>query len=159
MRSDMTSSDAELALAAIDLRRRQVVAEIDMPSWYWWGVALGWVALGVISDLANAWAGLAATFAFGAAHASVSHRVLSGRHRSGQLSVRADVVNRHIPALVIGFLIVMVGAAIGIALAVHADGADHPSTIASVIVALAVLGGGPRLLAEVRRRAEGTGAA
>src|SRR5215475_12651574 len=110
MTSEISEGDAQLALSSIDLRRRQVIAEIDMPWWYWWGVGIGWVALGVIADLGHAWASVIATIAFGAAHSAVAHRVLSGRHRSDRLSVRADVVSRHVPALVIGYLVVLVAA-------------------------------------------------
>jgi hypothetical protein len=152
--SEISEGDARLALSSIDERRRQVIAEIDMPWWYWWGLALGWVALGVVSDVGNLWAGVAALVAFGAAHAAVAHRVLSGRHRSRRLSVHADVVSRHVPAIVIGYLLVLVGVTIAVALAVDADGARHPATIAGVIVAVAVLCGGPRLMAAVRRRSE-----
>ena len=154
MASEISDGDAQLALSSIDLRRRQVIAEVDMPWWYWWGVALGWVGLGVVSDIGNVWAGVGATLAFGAAHSAVAHRVLSGRHRSGRLSVRAGVVSRHIPVLVIGYLLFLVAVTIAIALLVNADGAEHPATIASVIVAVAVLGGGPRVMAAMRRRAE-----
>jgi hypothetical protein len=152
MASEISDGDAQLALSSIDLRRRQVIAEIDMPWWYWWGVALGWVGLGIVADLGNAWVSLVATLAFGAAHSTVALRVLSGRHRTGRLSVRADVVSRQVPVLVIGYLVLLVAVTIPIALAVNADGAGHPSTIASVIVAVGVLGGGPRLMAAVRRR-------
>jgi hypothetical protein len=150
--SDIGEADAQLALGTIEQRRREVIAEIDMPRWYWWGVALGWVALGVISDLQHPWATLAATLVFGAVHSTVAQRVLSGRHGSSQLSVRADVVDRRIPALVIGYLLVLGGATVGLALLARADGAGHPVTWASVIVALAVLGGGPSLMAAVRHR-------
>jgi hypothetical protein len=42
---------------------------------------------------------------------------------------------------------------IAVALAMAADGAGHPVTIASVFVALLILLGGPQLLAWIRRRA------
>jgi hypothetical protein len=58
--------------------------------------------LGVITDLGHPWLTLGATVVFGAVHATVAQHVLSGRHRSSQLSVRADVVSRHSPLLVIG---------------------------------------------------------
>lgn len=61
-----------------------------MPRWYWWGLAIGWVALGVLTDLEHPWLTAVATLVFGAVHASVAPRVLSGRHRSQQLSVRAS---------------------------------------------------------------------
>jgi hypothetical protein len=153
MKHDISETEARLALGSIEDRRRQIVAEIDMPRWYWWGLAGGWVVLGVIADLGHPWLTTVATFAFGAGHASVAHHVLSGRHRSSQLSVRADLVSRYVPALVIGFLLVMTAVTVGLALLAYADGAGHPATIASVIVGLAVGFGGPTLMAAVRRRA------
>jgi hypothetical protein len=68
--------------------------------------------------------------------------------------VRADVVDRHIPALVIGLLLVMIAATLVLALLADADGAEHPSIMASVVVAIVLLLVGPALLAAVRRRLE-----
>ena len=152
--NDISEADARLALGSIEQRRRQVIAEIDMPRWYWWGVALGWVALGVVADIGNAWATAAATLVFGAVHSTVAPRVLSGRHKTRRLSVRADVVSRYTPALVLGFLVAMALVTILVGVLLYEDGAGHPVTIASVIVALAVLCGGPSLMAAVRRHAE-----
>jgi hypothetical protein len=154
MPHDISDADARLALSSIEHRRQQVIAEIDMPRWYWWGVALGWVALGVITDFGHPLATAAATLAFGAVHAAVSHRVLSGRHRTPSLSVRADLVSRHIPALVLGFLVALAAVTVALAVLADADGARHPVTIASVVVAVAVVCGGPNLMAAVRRRTE-----
>jgi hypothetical protein len=154
MPQDISHSEAQLALSSIEQRRRQIIAEIDTPRWYWWGLAAGWVGLGILADLDHPWLTLAVTLCFGAAHASVASPVLSGRHRSQQLSVRADVVDPHIPALVIGFLLVMVAATVVLALVANADGARHPSIMASVVVAIFVLICGPALIAAVRRRLE-----
>lgn len=153
MKHDISEPEARLALSTIELQRQQVIAEIDMPRWYWWGVALGWVALGVITDLGNAWATLAATFVFGAVHSAAAQHVLSGRHRSRQLSVHADLVSRHTPALMFGCLVGLAGVTIALSLLARADGADHFVTMASVVVAVAILCGGPNLMAAVRRRA------
>ncbi|HEV7761399.1 MAG TPA: hypothetical protein VGO78_20480 [Acidimicrobiales bacterium] len=154
MTNDISEADARLALGSIEQRRRQVIAEIDVPRWYWWGVALGWIALGAVTDLDHAWVTALATLVFGAVHSSVAQHVLSGRHRSPQLSVRADVVDHRLPVLVLGYLVVLALVTIGLAVLVDADGAGHPVTIASVVVAVAVLGGGPQLTAAARRRAE-----
>ncbi len=154
MTHDITGADARSALANVETRRRQIVAEIDIPRWYWWGVALGWVALGVITDFGIAWLTLVATFTFGAVHSSVAQRVLSGRHGSRQLSVRADVVDRRLPLLVFGGLIALAAVTIALAVLAHTVGAAHPVTMASIVVAVAVLLGGPTLVAVVRRRAE-----
>lgn len=153
MPDNITEAEARLAINAIEQRRHQIIAEIDVPSWYWWALAVGWVALGVLADDAPAWATTTGTLLFGAAHASIAPRVLSGRNRSPQLRVRDDLVSRRVPLLVIGFLIVMSAATVGIALIVDADGARHPATLAGAIVAAVVLCSGPSLMAGVRRRA------
>jgi hypothetical protein len=51
MANDITDAEARLALRSIEERRREVIAEIDMPRWYWWGLALGWIVLGFVADL------------------------------------------------------------------------------------------------------------
>ena len=67
---DSSDLDARMALSAIDLRRRQVIAEIDMPGWYWWGVAICWVILGFMADLGHPWLTITSTFIFGAVHST-----------------------------------------------------------------------------------------
>jgi hypothetical protein len=154
MTNDITDAEARLALRSIEERRREVIAEIDMPRWYWWGLALGWIGLGFVTDLGHPWVTAAATLAFGAVHSGVASHVLSGRHRSSQLSVRADVAGPSVAAVVIGFLLGLAAVTVALAVLAEADGAGHPVTAASIVVAVAVLFGGPTLMAAVRRRAE-----
>jgi hypothetical protein len=154
MNSKVTEEEARLALSSVEQRRQQVIAEIDVPSWYWGGLAAGWIALGVLADYGPAWATIAGTVAFGAIHAAVAPRVLSGRNGSTHLSVHSDLVSRGVPALVIGFLILMTAVTVALALIANADGARHAAIFASVVVAALVLIGGPRLMDAVRRRAE-----
>jgi hypothetical protein len=149
---DITPGEAQAALAAADRGRRAVIDEIAVPGWYWWGLALGWIALGVISDVANPWVTLIATFAFGALHSTVAPRVVDGRHRSDRLTVRRDVAGRDIGRAVIAGVVAMALVTIAAAFAVNADGAGHPATIASVFVAAIIVLGGPRLLDVLRRR-------
>jgi hypothetical protein len=154
MTNDITDAEARLALRSIEERRREVIAEIDMPRWYWWGLALGWIGLGFVTDLGHPWVTAAATLAFGAVHSGVASHVLSGRHRSSQLSVRADVAGPSVAVVVIGFLLGLAAVTVALAVLAEADGARHPVTAASIVVAVAVLFGGPTLMAAVRRRAE-----
>jgi hypothetical protein len=154
MAEHINCADAGRALDDVDLRRRQIVAQIDVPGWYWWGLALAWVGLGLVTVAGNPWLSVVATVGFGAAHSAVAARVIDGRHGSRQLSVRADVVSRHVPALVIGFLVTLVALTVGVALVADALDAPQPALIASIVVAIAVLIGGPRLMASVRHRAE-----
>lgn len=148
-----TRAEARDAIATIERGRSHVIDEIDMPRWYWWGLAAAWVVLGVVTDLRYAGLTVAATIAFGAVHSAVAQRVTGGRHRSDQLSVRADVVGRHAQLLLFAGLVALALVTIGGALAASADGAGHPVTMASIVVALLILLGGPRLMATIRRGA------
>jgi hypothetical protein len=154
MNNEVTEAEARLALNSIEQRRQQVIAEIDVPPWYWISVAGGWVVLGVLTVYGPAWATVAGTVVFGAVHSAVAPRILSGRHASPHLSVRSDLVSRRVPVLVIGFLILMTVVTVAVALILNADGARHSAIWASVVVAALVLIGGPRLMDTVRRRAE-----
>jgi hypothetical protein len=153
MERHVTPLEAGAALQTVEGSRQRVIEEIDLPTWYRWSLALGWIALGFIADLGHAWLTTAATFVFGTVHAAVAPRVISGRHRSDRLSVSRDLVDPRLPALVIGGLIVLAGVTIAGAIAAEADGAGHPVTIASMFVAVIIVLGGPRLLSIVRRRA------
>jgi hypothetical protein len=153
MNAEMTPAEARAALDSVERGRLRVIEQIDVPGWYWWGLALGWVGLGIITDLGHPWLTAAATLTFGTVHAAIAPRVIDGRHRSQQLSVRTDVVGRRLPQLVIGGLLFLAGVTVAGSLALAADGAGHPVTIASIVVAVIIALGGPQLLAVVRRRA------
>lgn len=154
MSTPINETEARFALNSIERRRQQVLSEINVPPWYWLLLAGGWVALGFLADFGPGWATIGGTLLFGAVHAAIAPRVLSGRRGSSQLSIDRDEVSRRIPFLVIGFLIAMIVATVGWALVFNADGARHPATLAGVVVAIVVLAGGPALMASVRRRAQ-----
>jgi hypothetical protein len=148
-----SEAEARVALHGVERARGRVIDQIGMPWWYWWGLAACWIGLGVASDVASAWVALAATLVFGVAHSIVSSRLLAGRRRTGDLRVRADVAGRRAPLLVFGFLVGLVAVTIAAALLANADGAEHPATMASVLVAVAILLGGPRVMAAIRTEA------
>jgi hypothetical protein len=153
MQQSLTPDEARSALDTIERGRSRVIDAIDVPRWYWWGLALGWIVLGVIADVGPAWLTTVATFAFGTIHASVAPRVISGRHASDGVSVRASVAPPRLARLVIGCLVALGALTVGLSLLLNADGADHPTTIASVIVAVIIVLGGPLLIATARKRA------
>jgi hypothetical protein len=152
MPHDLSEADAQLALRTIDLRAHQVIDEVDQPRWYWAGLAIGWIVLGLIIDTTSPWVGAVATCAFGAMNASVASHVNTGRHRSSNLSVRADRVDHRTPLLVAGFLVVLGACTVGLALLARADGARHPVTAAAVVMAVTVYFGGQHLMSVVRSR-------
>ena len=153
MKQAITPAEARAALDTVDRSRLRVIDEIDVPRWYWWGLALGWIALGVIADLGHGWLTTASTFAFGTVHASVAPRVISGRHASQNLSVGAALAPPRLARVVIGCLVALGALTVGLALLAQADGAEHPVTAASVVVAVILVLGGPLLLSAARKRA------
>jgi hypothetical protein len=157
MQRHVTPQEARAALETVERGRLQVIDEIDLPRWYWSGLALGWIGLGFVADLGYGWITAAAMFAFGTIHAAVAGRVLSGRRRSKQLSVSAEVAGRQAPRLVFGGLFALTALTIAGALAAGADGAGHPTTVASIVVAVMIVPGGPQVLAVVRRKAARAG--
>jgi hypothetical protein len=70
--------------------------------------------------------------------------------------VRAEVVGRDTARIVVGIVASLGCLTVGLALAAHADGARHPVTIASVVIATMIVLGRPQLIAAVRRRAAQT---
>jgi hypothetical protein len=153
MSNSLTEAEARLALHEVKQGRQRVIDQIGMPQWYWWGLAAGWIVLGVLNDVANAWVIAVATITFGAVHSAVSQRLLGGRRRTAGVKVRADVAGPRVPVIVFGFLIALAGVTVAAAFAAYADGAEHPGTIASVLVAVMILLGGPRVMAAIRTRA------
>jgi 4-hydroxybenzoate polyprenyltransferase len=148
----ITHEEAEGALATVDLRRRRVIEEVGLPSWYWWGLALGWIAVGIAADSGIVWLSAAATLVFGAVHANVAPRVASGRHRTQQLSVKAEVAGRRTALIVILAVVALGVLTVAAGFALNADGTRDPSIVASIFVAVVILLGGPRLLAARRAR-------
>ena len=142
---------ASAALAAVGHARAQVAEEVGLPRWYWWGLAAGWVLVGAAGVAGPTWLPLAATLAFGAAHATVASRLLSGQQRTSGVRVSADVAGARIPLVVIGMLFGLVVLTIGVGFALDADGARHAGLDAALVVAAAVGLGGPEILSVLRR--------
>lgn len=145
----------EEAIAALgDVRRgtQRVIDQVDVPSWYWYGLAAGWIVLGFLTDLKHAWLTSIATLAFGAIHSAIAPRVIDGRRAQPGLRVGRDLVGRQIATQILIGLVALAGVTIAVAVAVSADGAKHPVTIASVFVAVIIVLGGPRLLQRARAR-------
>ncbi|MGW3124325.1 hypothetical protein ACWDBW_45735 [Streptomyces sp. NPDC001107] len=156
---ELTPEQARAALDTVERSRRRVIDEIDVPRWYWAGLATGWLGLGVIADLHHPLVTTLVTLAFGAAHSSIAPRVVNGRHRNSQMSVRAEIAGPWLAVWVLGSLVALVGVTIAAALILNADDARHPVTGAAVLAAVMLVLGGPLLLAAARSRAVRTGAA
>lgn len=153
MSEQIGADEARDALAEVGRARDAVVAEIGLPRAYWWGMAGGWVLLGVVGSLGPMWLSAMVTAAFGVAHATVASRLLDGRRRSRALRVSAEVAGHRTPLVVIGMLLGLIALTVGAALLLDADGADHAAIWAGVWVAAIVGFGGPEILRTLRRMA------
>jgi hypothetical protein len=145
----------EQALSALgDVRRgtQRVIDQVDVPQWYWYGLAAGWIVLGVLTDLKVAWLTAVATLAFGAIHSAIAPHVIDGRRANPNVRVDRDLVGRQVAWQILAGLVALAGVTIVVAVVVGADGAKHPVTIASAFVAVILVLGGPRLLQHTRAR-------
>lgn len=151
MTERVAPDEARAALEAVADARRRVADEVGLPRAYWWGMAAGWLGLGLLGEFAPTWVASAATFLFGAGHSAIASRLLDGRRRTSRMKVSADVASRRVPAIVIGMLLALVALTIGLALLLDADGADHPQIWTSGMVALVIGFGGAEILSSLRR--------
>ncbi|UNZ21145.1 hypothetical protein [Streptomyces sp. 891-h] len=150
----MENSAAEQAgdaLGLVDHAQRQVAAEVGLPRGYWWAMAAGWLVLSLIAHAGPVWLAAVATVGFGVGHSAFAARLLSGRRRTSGLQVSAAVAGRRIPLIVVGMLLGLVGITVVVALALNADGADHPAIWAALLTAAITGFGGPDILRVLRR--------
>ncbi|WP_328663115.1 hypothetical protein [Nocardia salmonicida] len=149
---NVAPDQARAALEAVERARSRVAEEVGLPRAYWWAMAAGWVMLGMIGDLGPAWLITAATVSFGAGHAFVASRLLSGRRRTDQVHVSAAVAGRRTPFVVVGMLFALVALTIAVAMVLDSDGDRNPGIWAAVLVAAIIGFGGPDVLRVLRHR-------
>lgn len=148
--NDITPEQARTALDTAERARQHVAEEVGLPRGYWWAMAAGWIVLGVVGSVAPWYAGIASGV-FGAGHAALASRLLDGRRRTGHVQVSRAVAGRRLPMVVIGMLVALVGVTVLAAFALDADGADHASIWAALLVAAVIAFGGPEILGVLRR--------
>lgn len=153
---NVTPEEARAALAAADAGHQAVADQVGAPAWYWWGLAVSWVALGLIVSLEIWWLTAIATLAFGAAHAQAFARVAGGRRRTGLVAVRREVAGQHTMLHTWLLLVALVALTIAFALVLDADGAAHPAILASVLPAAIIVTAGPALVRWSARRGDRT---
>jgi 4-hydroxybenzoate polyprenyltransferase len=143
--------EARASLDAVARAEQQVADEVGLPRTYWWGMAAGWVAFGVLADRAPAWLLIVATVLFGVGHSILASRLLDGRRRTGQVRPSRAAAGRRTPIVVVAMLLGLVATTVGAALALDADGAAHPSIWAALLVGSVVGFGGQEILRALRR--------
>ncbi|HEY9311324.1 hypothetical protein [Williamsia sp.] len=149
--ADIDPKDAREALESAERARRQMSDEVGLPAAYWWGLAGGWLALGAIAEFCPWWLSVAATILFGAGHAIVASRLLSGSRRTSVVQVSREVTGTKNALVVIGILLMLVALTISFALILDAQDVGLPALWSALIVAVLTGVGGPEILANVRK--------
>ena len=145
MSEDVRPDEAARALDEIRQRQEHVIDLAMLPAWSWWVVATLMVGLSVTVDLARhrpIVVGLAAVaFALGVL-GSTARVVLGAWHRA---QWRNELLGNRGALAIVAFVWLVVGTTVGIAFALQAVGLRDPATLASLVGAAVMVGGGPVL--------------
>lgn len=149
--ADIDPEEARRELESADRARREVSEEVGLPIQYWWGMAAGWLVLGVLATFTPWWLAAAGTILFGAGHAALASQLLSGRRRTSRLQVSREVTGAKNSIMVVGILLILVALTISFALILDAQDVGMPALWSALIVAVMTGVGGPEILKTVRK--------
>jgi hypothetical protein len=142
MAESIDPDDAAEALASVGRRREQVIDVVSIPNWYWWVIAAGMVALGVVVDWRQPVAIAVTAAVFGVGVVAASLWVGTGAHRA---QVHSDLLGPAGALLIVRFVAVVVIGSLAVAFVLAALGFSHAATVGMVVGGLALVIGGPRL--------------
>jgi small-conductance mechanosensitive channel len=145
---EIERDEAAAGLASIDATQERLIDRVAVPAWYWWLVAVLMVGLGALVDLGRPVAVAVGALAFAVAVGGATMWViLSG----GRAQVSRQLLGGEGAAWIVAFvgLVVVVSLAIGFTL--RALGFPYPASLATVVGAAGVAGGGPLLMGRLRR--------
>jgi hypothetical protein len=136
------------ALAEIQARQQQVIDTVLVPVWYWWMVAALMVALGVIVDWGHPIAIVIAALLFGVIVAGATVWMIGGR---GRAQVSGELLGGSGAVRIVVVVWAVVGVSLAVGFALRAAGVHSAATIATLVAAIGVGGGGPLLMRSLRR--------
>ena len=146
--TDGGDSEAAAALAEIDLSQERVIDSVLVPRWYWWLVGLGMVAVGASADTARTTLIVVVAVAYALTVAAASVWFIGGRR---QARVHPELLGQPGALAIVAFVWLVVGGSLGLAFGLRSLGFGYPATAATVVGGLAVIVGGPALMAVLRR--------
>jgi FtsH-binding integral membrane protein len=149
MNGRLRPDEAASALAEIGRQQEKAIDAVLVPTWYWWVVAAGMVAIGAAADTHSTTVlGVVIPVAV-VVIAALTAAMIFGAYR--RVRVRSDELLGERGALaIVGFVALIVGLTLGIAFGLRAAGAHLPATIATVIGGTALVIGGPLLMRALR---------
>jgi hypothetical protein len=149
MTNELGPVEASRALDEIRRRQQQVIDLATVPAWYWWAVGglMVVLAFGVDTRTAVAIGITVPVFVIGLLTATglvVVSQFRQAKLRNGLLDARGVVA-------ILAFDALIVGATIGLAFVLRANGITHPATLACLAGGIVMGLGGPVLMRSLRR--------
>src|SRR5262249_55613800 len=150
MDRQLQPDEATSALAEIRLRQERVIDAVLVPTWYWWVVACGTIAIGAGADT-HARPVLAVVIPVAAvAIATLTAAMIFGARRQARVRSSELLGDRGALAIV-GYVWLVVALTLGLAFTLRAVGAPLPGTLATAAGAVALVAGGPLLMGRLRK--------
>lgn len=148
MGEELRPDEATRALAQIRDRQEQVINVTVIPAWYWWLVGSLIVALpAAVESRQPVVIGIGiAGFVLGII-GSTGWAIRRARH----VQPRNNLLGGRGIAMILGFVALVVGVSLALALSLSAAGVSHPATLANVLGAVLLIAGGPLLTRALRR--------
>jgi hypothetical protein len=149
MSEEVNPHEAAQALTEIGQRQEQVIDVAVVPSWYWWAIAVIMIVLaaGVESRRPVAIGVSVAVFVVGLVWSTF--RLI--RRSVALVQPRNDLMRPEGVLAILGFVAVILAAALPTAFALKAAGVAYPATIGIAAGALVLVVGGPLLMRYLRK--------
>jgi hypothetical protein len=150
MDGHLRPDDATSALKQIRLQQARVIDAVLVPTWYWWAVAAGMLAIGAATDTRDAVVLAVVIPVCALLIAALTAAMIFGAYRRAQLR-SSDLLGGRGAVAIVAFVWLVVGLTLGIGFALRAAGAHLPATIATVVGGAALVTGGPFLMRRLRQ--------
>jgi hypothetical protein len=141
--------DAARELAEIEKRQAGVIDAVLIPRWYWWAVGVLIVPIGFAADSHQRTATAIVAVAMALVIAGLSVWMISGAYPGAR--IHPATLGSAGALYIVGFVWLVVGVSLAVAFGLQAAGVAYPGTIGTVLAAVMLIGGGPMLMARLRR--------
>ena|SRR5947209_4092992 len=154
--SEPRRDEAESGLADIRAAQQLLIDRVAIPAWYWWGVAVLTVLLGLVVDRGSRTEVALAAVVFALVVAGATGWVIVG---GGRVQVSRSLLAGEGAVRIVAFVGLVVGVSLAVGFALRAAGAAYPATAATLVAAVCLAVGGPLLMRGLRRAMLRQGAA
>lgn len=142
--------EARAALAQIRGHQEQVIRAALIPTWYWWTIGVGMVAIGAVADSRRPVVLATVIPVVAVCMAALTVAMIFGVGRGARIK-SDELLGGRGALLIIAFVWLVVGLTLGLAFGLRALGAPEPATIATAVGALVLVLRGPAVTRRLNR--------